>query len=153
MKEDYQKALKKLTLFFLSNPVPFNGQSYLKQKGSGTSDQSLFRLQNKFRKIHLLVIYSLIKFDDIIQSGFWVIPKITSVNLCKPIHDIINYSTSICPFVSGKCGKEGKKLQKFEYLENKKIFLDEIKNIFHFFWRSITWWKNKSLIKNSRRKL
>ena len=37
-----------MTLFFLSNPVPFNGQSYQKQKGPGTSDQSLFRLQNKF---------------------------------------------------------------------------------------------------------
>ena len=36
MKEDYQKALKKLTLFFLSNPVPFNGQSYQKQKAPGT---------------------------------------------------------------------------------------------------------------------
>ena len=36
-------------------------------------------------------------------------------------HDIINYSTSICPFESGKCEKEGKKLQKFEYLENLKI--------------------------------
>ena len=66
MKEDYQKALKKLTIFFLSNPVPFNGQSYQKQKGPGTSDQSLFRLQNKFRKILLLVIYYLTKFDDII---------------------------------------------------------------------------------------
>ena len=66
MKEDYQKALKKLTLFFLSNPVPFNGQSYQKQKGPGTSDQSLFRLQNKFRKIPLLVIYYLTKFDDMI---------------------------------------------------------------------------------------
>ena len=48
----------------------------------------------------------------------------------KPIHDIINYSTSICPFESGKCGKEDEKLQKFEYLENQKSFLDEIKNIF-----------------------
>ena len=66
MKEDYQKALKKLTLFFLSNPVPFNGQSYQKQKGPGTSDQSLFRLQNKFRKILLLVMYYLTKFDDVI---------------------------------------------------------------------------------------
>ena len=66
MKEDYQKALKKLTLFFLSNPVPFNGQSYQKQKGPGTSDQSFFRLQNKFRKIPLLVIYYLTKFDDAI---------------------------------------------------------------------------------------
>ena len=66
MKEDYQKALKKLTLLFVSNPVPFNGQSYQKQKGPGTSDQSLFRLQNKFRKIPLLVIYYLTKFDDVI---------------------------------------------------------------------------------------
>ena len=66
MKEDYQKALKKLTIFFLSNPVPFNGQSYQKQKGSGTSHQSLFRLQNKFRKIPLLVVYYLTKFDDMI---------------------------------------------------------------------------------------
>ena len=31
-------------------------------------------------------------------------------------------------------GGEGKtKIQKFEYLENEKSFLDEIKNIFHSF--------------------
>ena len=35
LKEDDQKALKKLPLFFLSNPVPFKGQSYQKQKGPG----------------------------------------------------------------------------------------------------------------------
>ena len=62
-----------------------------------------------------------------------MIPKITSANLCKPVHDIINYSTFICPFESGKCGKEGKKIQKCEYLENKKSFLDETKNIFRSF--------------------
>ena len=56
------------------------------------------------------------------QSGFWVIPKITSTNLCNPNHDIINNSTSIWPFESGKCGKEEKKLQKFEYLENEEVF-------------------------------
>ena len=33
MREDYQKPLKKLTLFFILNPVSFNGQSYQKQKG------------------------------------------------------------------------------------------------------------------------
>ena len=66
MREDYQKALKKLISFLLSNPVPFNEQSYLKQKGSGTSDQSLLRLQNKFKKIPLLVIYYQTKFGDII---------------------------------------------------------------------------------------
>ena len=112
LKEDYQKALRKLISFFLSNPVLFNGQSYLKQKGSGTSDQLLFGLQYKFRKIPLLVIY-LNKFDDITKSGFWVIPKIAFANLCKPIHDIIYYSSSICLFVSGKCGKEGRKGNKY----------------------------------------
>ena len=152
MKEDYQKALKRITLFFLSNPVPFNRQNYRKRKGPGTSDQLLFRLRNKFRKTPLLVMYYLTKFDDAIYSGFWVILKIKSVNLWKPIYDIINYSTSVCPCESGKCGEEGKKLQKSEYLENEKSFLDEIKNIFHSFWRPIIWWKNKNLIKNSGHK-
>ena len=66
MREDYQKALKKVTLFFLLNPVPFNRQNYQKQKGPGTSGQSLFRLQDKFRKIPLLAMYYLTKFDDVI---------------------------------------------------------------------------------------
>ena len=36
--------------------------------------------------------------------------------------------------------KEGKtEIQKFEYLENEKSFLDEVKNIFHSFWRAIIW--------------
>ena len=42
---------------------------------------------------------------------------------------------SIRPFESGKCGKEDKKLQKFEYLENEKCFLDEIKTFFIVFKR------------------
>ena len=66
---------------------------------------------------------------------------------------IINYSTSICPLESGKCEKEEEKLQKFEYLENETSFLDEIKNIFHSFWRANIWWKNKYLMKNSGHKL
>ena len=66
LKRNYQNAFKKLTLFFLSNPVPFNGQSYQKQKGPGTSDQSLFRLLNKFAKISLLIIYYLTKLDGVI---------------------------------------------------------------------------------------
>ena len=47
------------------------------------------------------------------------------------MHDIIDYSTSICPFESGKSEKEEEKIQKFQYLEKGKSFLDEIKNIFH----------------------
>ena len=41
--------------------------------------------------------------------------KITSANLYKPIYDIINYSSSICPSESRKCGKEGKK-ELFRYI-------------------------------------
>ena len=51
LKEDYQRQ---------------NRQNNQKQKGPGTSDQSLFRLQNKFRKVHSLVMYYLTKFDDVI---------------------------------------------------------------------------------------
>ena len=58
--------IKKLTLFFLLKLVLFNGQDYEKQKGPGTKDQSLFRLQNKFSKIPLLVMYYVTKFDDVI---------------------------------------------------------------------------------------
>ena len=45
----------------------------------------------------------------------------------------MDYSTSIFPFESGKCGKEVKKLQKIEYLENENNFLDGTKNIFYSF--------------------
>ena len=107
-------------------------KSYAKRSPSFTShsDQSLFRLQNKFREIPIFAIYYLTKFDNVTWSSYWVIAKIASANLCKSIHDMINDSTSICPFESGKYRKEGKKLQKIEYLENEKNFLDEIKNIF-----------------------
>ena len=49
----------------------------------------------------------------------------------------MNYPTSIFYFVSRKCEKEGEKLQKLEYLENGKSFLDGIKNTFLSFWRTI----------------
>ena len=47
-----------------------------------------------------------------------------------PIHDIISYYTLICPLESEQCGEEGKKLRKFEHLENENYFFDEINNIF-----------------------
>ena len=93
-------------------------------------------------KFFLLMMYYLTKFDVALQSDFWVIPKITSANLCKPIHDI-NYSTFICPLESWKCEREGKKLEKFEYLENKKNFLDEIKGLFYSFLKGYHLMKKK----------
>ena len=50
-------------------------------------------------------------------------------------------------------GKKGKtKLQKCEYLENEKSFLDEPKNIFQFL-KGYHLVKNKNLLKNSGHKL
>ena len=37
-------------------------------------------------------------------------------------------------------------MQKIEYLENEKNFLDERKSIIFSFWRTIIWWKNKNLM-------
>ena len=45
-----------------------------------------------------------------------------SCKKCQLVHDTINYFTFNCPFPFGKCEKEGKKLQKAEYLENKNNF-------------------------------
>ena len=69
MKEAYQKDLKELTLLFILNPVPFNEQSYQKQKRPGPNDHLLFRLQNKFKDIPLFAIYYLTKFDDGMYSS------------------------------------------------------------------------------------
>ena len=48
------------------------------------------------------------------------------------IHDIINYSTSICPFESEKCGKEENNYKNLNILRTKRAFKMK-KNIFHSF--------------------
>ena len=46
--------------------------------------------------------------------------------------------------------KEGKmEIQKFKYLKNKNSFLDEIKSIFHSFWRAILCWKKLRIVDTS----
>ena len=50
-----------------------------------------------------------------------------------------NYYSYIWRFESDKCGKEEKKIQKIEYLENEKSFLDNTKSIFHKFWNAFFW--------------
>ena len=62
-KRGLSKSFKEVNFFFLLNLVPFNGQSYKRQKGLGTSDHSLFMLQNNFTKISLLLYQT--KFDGL----------------------------------------------------------------------------------------
>ena len=69
-------------------------------------------------------MYYVTKFDKA------VFPNVTSANLCKPIHNVINYFTFIWTWKAWE-GRE--KIQKFEYLKNEKSFLDEIKKFFIFF--------------------
>ena len=100
------KTLQKVNFIFFSNPVPFNGQSYQKQKRPGTSDHSLFRLKNKFKSLHLQIYASQCMTSLIIPLSFVLL-------------------------ILEKVERKRKKYQNLQYLENKKSFLDEIKNIFH----------------------
>ena len=43
-ERDLSKTFKKVNFIFSFQPVPFDGQSYQKQKKPETNDQSLFRL-------------------------------------------------------------------------------------------------------------
>ena len=60
-----KKIFWKTVIKKTKNQVRSNGQDY-KKKEPGTSNQSLLRLQNKFRIFPLLVMYYLTKFDDVI---------------------------------------------------------------------------------------
>ena len=54
------KSLKKVNFIFPFEPSPLQWTIYQKQKEPGTCDLSLFRLQNKFRKMPLLIRYILL---------------------------------------------------------------------------------------------
>ena len=67
--------------------------------------------------------YQLGNFDYSMQSGHWVIPKITFANLCKPNHGVIVITVSSDPFNLEIVEKKAKKLHTIEYLKNeKKLF-------------------------------
>ena len=65
MKEDYLKALEKVTSFFPSHLVPFNGQNCKKQKEPRTSARLSSGYKTTSEKF-LVVVYYLTKFDDVI---------------------------------------------------------------------------------------
>ena len=65
-------------------------------------------------------MYYLPKFDDVLQNGFWTIPK--CANLGKPIQDIINFPTFIHPFESGNCESESKNYKNLNISGAKRAF-------------------------------
>ena len=130
MKEDYQKAFKKLTLFFFKTQSLLMNNIIKNKRGLElvtSSPQVTIKVQKNS-------IISYVLSDQVWWSNikwFWVIPKITPANLCKPIHEIIYYSTSIlflwiCEVWKGR-GKITKILISWERKElfwwNKNHFL------------------------------
>ena len=132
MKEDYQKALKKSTLFFLLNPAPFNWKSYQKQKGPGTSDQSLFRLQNKFTKISSLVSSHQVWWCNIKQFLSY-----SKNYTCRFMQANSWHHKLFQSHFSFRISKVWKRrgLQKFEHLENKNSFFRWNKKHFSYFFK------------------
>ena len=62
----FERGLSKsLTFFFFRTQSLLMNKVITNKRESETSDQSLFRSQNKLRKIPLFVIYYLSKFDDV----------------------------------------------------------------------------------------
>ena len=56
LKEDYQKALKKVTSFFPLNLVPFNRQNYQKQMRPETSGYSGYQTNSEKFLYYLCII-------------------------------------------------------------------------------------------------
>ena len=54
-----------LILFFLSNPVSFNGQNYQEQRGLELVTSRSSGYERKLKNIPLFVIYYLTEFDDV----------------------------------------------------------------------------------------
>ena len=119
--------------------VPFYGQEYEKQKWPGTSYQSVFGLQNMFRKNPFLKIYYLSNIVNLIQSGVWVVSKIAFANLCKPVHDVRIILISSDP-LNLETVERKEQIQGNEYHENEKSCLHEIKSILNNFWNAFLCW-------------
>ena len=78
-------------------------------------------LPNIFGKVPFLVIDQLDSFEDLIQSGFYIIPKITFTNLCKPMHGVIIIPVSSDPLYLENV-KRKKIKRQFNISIKKEIF-------------------------------
>ena len=68
-------------------------------------------------------MYYLTKYGDVIWSDVWVIPKITSANVCKPIHDIINFNPLSFVFLHlESVERQGKKIKNLNISRTKGPF-------------------------------
>ena len=131
MKENYQKALKKLTLFFLSNPVSFNWQSYQKQKGPGPVALQVTKQVQKNSFI------SYILSDQVWWCNIKRLLSYFKNCICKFMqanswhHKLFHLRLSFCIW---KVWKGREKVTKIWISQERKELLKR-NNTFHSFWR------------------
>ena len=106
------------------------------KKGPGTSNQLLFRLWNKFRKIPLLVQH--IIWPSLINIKWFL--SYSKNYICILFH----FHLSFWIWKVWK-GRE-KNYKNLNISRTKRAFLMNWKH-FYSFWKAIIWWKNKNLIK------
>ena len=70
-------------------------------------------------------------FDDLMQSGFWVIPKVTFANLSKPVSKVTIIPVSSDPLNLEAVEGKGKKTKKWTLWEQRELFRWSEK---HFLW-------------------
>ena len=111
------------------------------KKGSGTSFWCKFSAWFFYKNVPYLILYPWIKFQC--QNFFPSQDIKQNVSLGSYLNSWWRHKPKAPKqWLIGK--KEGKmEIQKFEYVEYEKRFLNEIKNIFHSFWRAIILWKMK----------
>ena len=138
----YIQAKIKLVKFYGNFPR-YSFEKLIQTLGSGTSFLCTFSAWFFRKSLSYLILYQWTKFQchtffrsqDIKQNvllsfylGSWWRYKLQ------------NFSWNNLESNDWQGEKEAKtEIQKFEYLESRKSFLDEIKNIIHSCWRSIIW--------------
>ena len=128
--------LKSWLDFFLSNPVLFNGQSYQKRGLElVTSCSSGYEISSQkflYYKLSEQVWWGNVNwFLSYYKNYTWKFMQANSWH-----HKFFHVHSS---FWIWKVRKRRGKLQKFEYFENKRSFLYEMKNIFNSSWKAIIW--------------
>ena len=127
---------RRLSKYFKKHrPSRFFGQDYINQKEPGTTYYSLLKLQIIFKNIPFSLIYHLNNFDALVQSCFWVIPKIAYANLCKPAHDVIIIPVSTVHLKLKHMKRKEKNSKKFKILRKKRAFQIKLKAFFIIFER------------------
>ena len=125
--------------------------------GSGTSLWCTFYAWFFHKNVPCLILYLWTKFQctffpsqDIKQNVLlscvikFLFRQLTTSETLRFIFD---HSLKAMPDREKEKGRM--EMQKYEYLENEKSFLKEIKTIFHCFWRAIICWKNKKMVDTS----